>query len=294
MFRYLRRKKQPHKVEAHPGTLTAKWLSDDSSLPATLKMLNSLSKCAKRRIYRLLLPPSLLVLFDIDPISWKGRGDYRLTLKADSQTGGVNISITMNADPHEEFFCLQLLDNNLNGIDLNFLIISDPHSSRFNTDSDTQGHATLFGKVFRNLAAEERAKAAGLAPGQVRKGLSFASKVLQQTESFITTCGHSAYRLEPLTYATAWVFERYGFAYIRGHKLMDTIHQEFQPGGRLYTALDGSTPFRQAQQWSSIRGRTWAIHDGILEVIDKQWDHLRMLKRIGHHAGVETSFGTKY
>jgi hypothetical protein len=294
MFRYLRKKEYPHKVRVHPGTLTAEWLSEDSSLPATLKMLNNLSKDAKRRIYRLLLPPSLLALFDIDPISWKGRGDYQLILKAEFQTGEVNFSIRNNGDPNEEFFYLQLMDNNHNGIDLNFLLISDPYSTRFNTDTDTHGRNTLFGKAFRNHAAEEMAQAAGLAPGQVRKGLSFASKVLQQVEAFITTCGHSAYQLEPLTYASAWLFERYGFAYIRGHKLMDTIHREFQPGGRLYNALDGSTSFRQAEQWSSVRGRSWAIHDGILDIIDKQWDDLCMIKRVGHNAGVETSCGTKY
>ncbi len=294
MFRFLRRKKHPHKVEVHPGTLTARWLTEDANLPVTLIMLNNLSENAKRRIYRLLLPPELLVFFNIDPISWKGRGDYRLQLMADSRKGEVNIFIKINADPREKYFCIQLMDNNLNGIDLNFLIISDPDSSRFNIDSDHQGADTHLGKAFRNYEEEENAKTAGLAPGQVRKGLSFASKVLQHVEIFIATCGHSAYRLEPLTYATAWVFERYGLAYIRGHQLMDTIHKEFQPGGRLNNALDGSTPFRQPQQWSSIRGRSWAIHDGILNVIDKQWDHLRMIKRVGHYSGVATSPGVKY
>lgn len=278
----------------YPGSLTAQWLSDDSSLPVTLQMLNRLSYNAKRRIYRFLLPPSLLVLFNIDPISWNGSGEYKLTLNADSGTNEVNINIRSNISPFEDFFYLQLIDNNLNGIDLNFLIISDPYSSRFNIDSDTQGRETLFGKAFRNEKEEEVAKDAGLAPGQVRKGLSFASKVLQQIESFITASGHSAYRLEPLSYATAWMFEHYGFAYNRGHKLMNTIHREFQPGRRLYNALDDSTPFRQQKQWSSIRGRAWAIHDGILEVIDEKWDDLRMVKRVGHHAGVETSPDTNY
>jgi len=294
MFRFLQKKKQPHKIKVYPCALTAQWLSDDSRLPVTLQMLNRLSDNAKNRLYRLLLPPGLLVLFDIDPISWKGRGDYRLTLKAESSNGEINISITTKENSSEELFCLQLMDNNLNGIDLNFIIISDPDATRFSTDSDSQGHATLFGKASRNYKEEEKAKNAGLAPGQVRKGMSFASKLLQQVESFIATCGHSAYRLEPLTYATAWVFEHYGFAYVLGHKLMDTIHREFQPGNRLYNALDNSTPFRQEQQWSSIRGRSWAIHDGILEVIDKQWDKLRMIKRIGHNAGVKTSPGIKY
>ena len=84
------------------------------------------------------------------------------------------------------------------------------------------------------------------------------------------------------------MFERRGFAYVRGHKLMNDIQLEFQPGGRLHAALDGSTPFRQPEQWRTVRGRAWAIHDGILEEIGLQWDHLRMIKQLGKHAGVET------
>jgi hypothetical protein len=105
--------------------------------------------------------------------------------------------------------------------------------------------------------------------------------------------GQRAYFLEPLTYASAWVFEKRGFAYVRGHKLMDTIHHEFQPGGALHKALDGS-PFRKTDQWNSVRGRAWAIHDGILDAIDARWDKLRMVKQVGKHAGVNTFPGAVY
>ena len=79
-----------------------------------------------------------------------------------------------------------------------------------------------------------------------------------------------------------------------GHKLMDDIHKEFQPGGRLHAALDGSTPFRQPDQWRTVRGRAWAVHDGILAAIDAQWNGLRMVKRVGRHAGVNTLPGVDY
>ncbi len=108
MFRYLRLKKHLHKVEPSPGSLTAQWLSKDACVPATLKQLNELPEGAKKRIYRALIPPNLLTKFNIDPISWKGRGDYQLTLQAESQSGEVNISIGKMSDSPEEFFCLQL------------------------------------------------------------------------------------------------------------------------------------------------------------------------------------------
>jgi hypothetical protein len=37
-----------------------------------------------------------------------------------------------------------------------------------------------------------------------------------------------------------------------------------------------------------VRGRAWAIHDGILDVLDLRWDKIRMVKQIGRQAGVDT------
>jgi hypothetical protein len=127
---------------------------------------------------------------------------------------------------------------------------------------------------------------AGLAPAQQRASLGASRSVLGQLEIFLSALGHRACFLEPLTYASAWVFERRGFAYVRGHRLMDTIHKEFQPGERLHRALDGSSPFRRPDQWDTVRGRAWAIHDGILETIDCAG--IAACQQVGRHAGVET------
>jgi hypothetical protein len=129
---------------------------------------------------------------------------------------------------------------------------------------------------------------AGLAPAQVRAGLGFSGEVMQQLDVFLALSARHALSLEPLTYVSAWIFEKRGFAYVRGHKLMDDIHREFQPGGKLHTALDGSTPFRQPEAWRTVRGRAWAVHDGILEAIGEAWHDLRMIKQVGKHAHVET------
>jgi hypothetical protein len=209
-------------------------------------------------------------------------------MNAQPERGIVQLSVSKSPDPADEFIHLELADNAYAGIDLNFLVLNNPDSPRFNTDFDAQGNPTLFGTLRRNLAEEERAMKAGLAPGQVRSSLGGSSSTLQQIDAFLGVLGHKAYFLEPLSYASAWVFERRGFAYVRGHKLMDDIQLEFQPGGRLYQALDGSTPFRQPGQALTVRGRAWAIHDGILEVIEARWDKLRLVKQIGRYAGVET------
>ena len=289
LFRYLRIRQQPVSVATQPGALSREWLAKDAEIPITLHQINALPENAKLRIYRSLVPASLLTRFKIDPIHWRGPdGNQCVWLKAEPEDGIVLISAKKMSDDPEDFFCLEIADNPLNGIDLNLLILNNPESPYFRTNYDDEGQPTMFGTLRRNLAEEQRAMQAGLAPGQVRDGLSASSVTLQHLDNFLATLGHRAYYLEPLTYASAWVFERRGFAYVRGHKLMDTIHKEFQPGGALHSALDGSSPFRQLSQWDTVRGRAWAIHDGVLETIGARWDKLRMVKQVGRHAGVET------
>jgi hypothetical protein len=255
----------------------------------TLNQLNGLPDNLKKRVYRTLLPPGLLAQFGINPVTWQGpNGAQHVKLGARPGTSQVRISAQSTADSTSEFLHIELEDSPVYGINLVLLLIQDPEGPYFGTDRDEHGIPTQFGTAHRNLVAEEQAMSAGLAPAQVRPGLGVSREVLSHLESFLVTLGHSACFLEPLTYASAWLFERRGFAYVRGHKLMDDIHHGFQPGGRLYQALDGSTPFRQPGQWSSVRGRAWAIQDGILEVIGARWDDLRMVKRVGRHSGVKT------
>ena len=280
----------------HPaGSLSAEQLNQDSSLPITLRQINSLPDHAKRRIFRILLPTNLLAQYGIDPINWKGPdGGQHIRIKGEQETGSVDVSVRKSADSPDEILILELADNAYDGIELNLILINDPDSPRFRVDQDENGRPTLFGTARRNLAEEERAMKAGLAPAQARSSLRASRQVLEHLETFLAALGQRAYFLEPLTYASAWLFERRGFAYVRGHKLMDDIHEQFQPGGKLYQALDGSTPFRQQDQWRTVRGRAWAIQDGILEMLETHWDGLRMVKQIGRDAGVDTFPGSVY
>ena len=289
MFRYLKLRDKPDIVPAFSGNLTAEWLDKDSDIPITLKQINNLHANIKRRIYRNLMSPGLLSRFGIHPITWKGSDNQeRVGLKADPGTNVVHLWAQVSTDPDDEFFRLEMADNPFDGIDLHLLLLNDPNSPRFETGHDEDGRPTLFGTARRNISEEKRAKEAGLAPAQIRSSLGASKLVFDQIDVFLATLGHQAYFFEPLTYASAWVFERRGSAYVRGHQLMDDIHQGFLPGGELHAMLDASTPFRQLDQWRTIRGRAWAIHDGILETINARWDNIRMIKQVGRHAGVET------
>jgi hypothetical protein len=295
MFRSLRVKKAPEPVLPPAGSLSAEQLNQDSALPITLRQINSLPENAKRRIYRALLPANLLVQLGIDPITWRGTGgEGYIRMRGEPGTGNVSISVQRQGESSEDILTLELADNAYDGIELNFILINDPDSPRFGIDKDEEGKTTHFGTARRNLAEEEKAKQAGLAPAQVHTSLRASRQVLEHLDNFLAALGQRVYFLEPLTYASAWLFERRGFAYVRGHQLMDEIHAQFQPGGTLYQALDGSTPFRMQDQWNTVRGRAWAIQDGVLDLIGARWDGLRMVKQIGRDAGVETFPGSVF
>jgi hypothetical protein len=66
---------------------------------------------------------------------------------------------------------------------------------------------------------------------------------------------------------------------------MEWIQKEFASGGLLSRRLDDSTPFRRRGAGKSVRGRSWAIHDGIL---GEPYGNVKMYKRVGIHAGVVT------
>lgn len=295
MFKRLRVKPEPKKIGPDPGGISVSQLIGDANLPVTLKALNSLPENPKLRLYRTLIPIQVLADFDINPRTWKNLDKLtQVRLEAEKDSNKVKITAWYGKDPSNEFFYLELADNAYNGIDLSFLVVNNPTSPRFRTDFDDEGRETLFGTVRRNLVEEEKAMRAGLAPGQIREGLRCSVIVFNHIETFLTMMAHHAFFLEPLTYVSARIFEKRGFAYSKGHQLMDTIHREFQPGGELHKALDGSTPFRQPDQWNTVRGRAWAIHDGILEAIDRKWDDLKMIKQVGRHAGAETFPDAEY
>jgi hypothetical protein len=126
---------------------------------------------------------------------------------------------------------------------------------------------------------------AGLAPGQIRVGLRIFRMAVPLFEAFVARMGHDMFLIEPFAYHNAVTFERYGFNYSQGRREMEWIHRELQPGGELNRKLDGSTPFRPPEAWKTVRGRAWAIHDGIL---GHAFTGFQMYKRIGVHAGVNT------
>jgi hypothetical protein len=131
----------------------------------------------------------------------------------------------------------------------------------------------------------------GLAPGQVRPGLRFLGRVLETMEGFCRLIGQEVFLIEPLFYHSAILYERRGCGYLLGREVMDDIHGAFGPDGAFRAALDGSSPFRQPGAAGTVRGRSWALHDG---VGGSAWGGVKMYKVAGHHAGMDTFPGGSY
>ena len=252
--------------------------------PSTIGGINLLPDAQKREIYGRAVPKELLERFNLPPLDAIRASNF-LKFKYEPGTTDVEIYIY-----HEQRFPDPVLYGHLtdtmNGqIHILLYILNDPDAPRFDVDKMPDGSMTRFGTLKRNIPAEQAAMQANLAPGQVRHGLRMLSPAIQSFEKFVTSLGHDIYFVEPLYYHNAVIFERYGFTYQMGRKLMERIETGFSSGGDLQNRLGGDSPFRSNQADHSIRLRSWAIHDGIL---GEPFTGVTMYKHVGKTAGIST------
>lgn len=253
--------------------------------PLLLHNLSEKSDEFKHLLAHFLLPVELLVEHGIDPITWKNK-DGEVMVHVAHEGDAYGLRLLNDIDRRDPLVEVEMADTVFGRIEVTWIGINDPSAPRFDIDHMPDGQTTLRGTALRNLQAETAAMVAGLAPGQMRAGLRILPQLLADVEQFMSALHQYEYEVEPLYYHNAILFERAGFHYMRGHQLMERIHAGFAPGGYLAQRLDGSTPFRQPEQAASIRGRSWAIHDGIL---DETWDGIKLVKRIGVKADVQTA-----
>lgn len=249
----------------------------------SLHQINSLPWEQVLMIYSQLIPFEMLQQFGIDWTLTDSEG--RPLYECRPGYASVELSLRHVWDAEDPILYLQLADTPNNQIEVVMFVVNDPYSERFDIDRLPDGTPTYFGTKGRNIEEEIRAMQAGLAPGQVRRGLGVTRRLVPTLERFVAGLHHDIFFVRPLAYHNAILFERLGFAYLSGLGRMEWINREFAPGGLLHKRLDGSTPFRRVEMADSVRGRSWAIHDGIL---GEPYDGVRMYKRVGVHAGVVT------
>ncbi len=255
--------------------------------PSTIAGINRLPVNEKREIYSRIIPHDLVDLFNLSNDFYDEQGNDLLSFKFDPGSPSVEIALKHQVDFPDPIQYGHLTDT-LNGqIHVLLYILNDPRSPRFDVDLLPDGQKTVFGTRVRNIEAEIDSMQAGLAPGQVRRGLQLLSKAILTFEDFVTNLGHDIYFVEPLYYHNAVIFEQYGFAYQKGIKLMERIQSGFSPGGELVAKLDGNSPFRKPDHSRSIRLRSWSIHDGIL---GEPFSEVTMYKYVGKKGDINTCY----
>lgn len=248
--------------------------------------INRLQTYEKVSIYSRLLPLKLCALAGFSAESLRRAVDERLVrIIAPDGLPLVRIEVRARSDDADTVFFLELSDTPYHQMELCLCIIHDPTAPRFNVDLDEQGRANCFASSGRNIPEELRAMQAGLFPHQTRRGLRLFADFLPLLEIFADALGMEMIEADLLTYCNAIRYERFGFDYLSGRRLMLDIDRKFQPGGSYFRRLDGSTGFRLPGMERTSRGRSWAIHDGIM---DEPWDDVRIYKMIGVHAGINT------
>ncbi|HEY42504.1 MAG TPA: hypothetical protein G4O11_00795 [Anaerolineae bacterium] len=253
--------------------------------PHSIASINDLPNDAKEVIYRRFIPQVLLEMFSVPATFQDSQGRNLLRLECEAGTSNVILDLRHEYDAPDPLLYAHLTDTIYDQINVLLYVVNDPTSPRFDVDRMPDGTPTEFGVFQRNIPAEIEALNAGLAPGQVRRGLRILRYSISSFESFVLSLSHSLYFIEPLSYHNAIVFERYGFNYQQGLRLMERIHQGFQPSGEFFKLMNGSSPFRDPEMSDSILGRSWAIHDGILSA---PYQDVTMYKRVGEHAGINT------
>lgn len=261
--------------------------------------INSLDVAEKERIYTSIIPARILELVKISPQTLCGAdGRRRVTIIAPRGMGLARIEVRSDPDDRHTVFFLDIADTHFRQMELSFCIINDPFAPRFDVDVDESGVNNCFATLGRNRPEELRSMRAGLFPNQTSQGLRMFGEFFSRFECFVDALGMDMIVAEPLTYDNAIRFEKYGFDYLNGRRMMEEINREFRPGGVLFNDLDGSTPFRMPGMEKTVHGRSWAIHDGILDepwddvsvdkILDEPWEDIRIYKMIGQHAGLNT------
>lgn len=256
--------------------------------PSTIGGINKLPEREKREIYARYIPRELLEKFQIDDPT---HNNDLLQFRFAEGSSDVEMKLFHQAGFTDPILYAHLADNISGQIHVLLYILNDPTSSRFDVDKMPDGSPTQFGIRRRNIEAEIAALQNGLSPGQVRHGLRSLRQAMLAFEDFVISLGHALYFVEPLYYHNAVIFERYGFGYQMGRRLMNEIQAGFAEGGALRQLLDNSGPFRSSDAAQSIRLRSWAIHDGIL---GEPFTNVTMYKRVGVSANINTTPGCEW
>ncbi len=233
-----------------------------------------------------LVPARLLERFSLPPPRgrWEQSGGV---FREIALPGGASLRIEVWPDPAGEdpALVLELTDTYYGQLEAAWIVLNDIRGPRYHVDRAPDGRPLAPGSPERNIKEEIRALQAGLVPNQVRPGLRMFRPLIEGVQALASAMGTGILYVAPLAYHNAIKYEQYGFTYAGGQEELEWIHREFLPGGVLRQRMDGSRPFRMPWMADTIRGRSWAIHDGVLE---RRWMAPQMYKFVGRDFSTRT------
>lgn len=265
-------------------------------MSSSIVELNALPLDVREQLYLRLIPEELLARFGVERASLaNGAGERLVRITASEDKPWARVELRAREQDRDPVLLVDIGMSAFGVPELALVQINDPVAPRYGIDRDADGHDTLLGTASRNVGEEARAQADGLAPGQVRRGLRMLRRVLERMDGFCRLLDCEFYLVEPLFYHSALLYERHGCDYFIGRERMERIHEGFRPGADLCGRLDGSSPFRRPGVEETVRGRSWAIHDGVLgEPFTDGATMVKMYRVPGRPATVTTFPAARY
>jgi len=141
-------------------------------LPHTIREINELPEADKHDVYKGLLPQWVFEQYGIDVNNPEERRNPPIIyFRCPKGSRAVEVIVKQRATDLDPLFYINLADTLTHQLIVLLIVVNDPDSPRYNTDFDKQGNPTQFGTITRNVFSEIKAMKAGLAPGQIRRGL---------------------------------------------------------------------------------------------------------------------------
>ncbi|HYL79448.1 MAG TPA: GNAT family N-acetyltransferase, partial [Candidatus Acidoferrum sp.] len=183
----------------------------------SIRQINQLPAEEREAIYRHLIPSRVAELAGVDPATGLDmRGNRLVTFLCPEDQGFVRIEVRRDPLDRDCVFLLKLTQPTDEFLEIAFIIVNDLDAERFDVDRDPAGGPGGILSGVRNPFEELRALRAGLAPGQVRRGLRLFREALPLVESFASQLGKEQISIEALFYHHAILYEHHGFGYLTG------------------------------------------------------------------------------
>ncbi|HQU14458.1 MAG TPA: hypothetical protein PKV70_09440, partial [Thermodesulfobacteriota bacterium] len=180
-------------------------------MSTTIHELNRMPVSERSALLSLLVPSRLFSMFSIAPRTFRNpSGIECVKFTCPDEMPFFQIDVRRDPADTDAAYFLDVSTSAFGQMEISFIIVNDPDGERFGIDLDENGRETYFGTARRNVPEELRAMEAGLAPGQVRRGLRMMSEMVACWDAFFGRMGYKFYFLEPLGYNSAILYERAG------------------------------------------------------------------------------------